>query len=266
MYKRKYKIKQLQKGNFHDFEDILLIERPITIKINENQVVTIICLPKDLKELTIGFLFTAGFIDSINEIKNIEVNSIENEISIIVDDLNKATKENFNSSIYNRIIKTSCCIPSIWRDLILNSIDKTEEQFNDIKITSDLIFKSIVKMQKETSLFKETGGCHGAALFDFQGKLLEIFEDIGRHNAIDKVIGSALIKNIDLKETFLCSTGRLTGDSVLKAARSKIPILASISAPIESGIRIALNYNITLIGFVRGSKMNIYTHPERIVV
>lgn len=120
-------------------------------------------------------------------------------------------------------------------------------------------------MQKETKLFRETGGCHGAAIFDFNGNLLAIKEDIGRHNAIDKVIGELIIKKTPFDEIFLTSTGRLTGDSVLKAIRANIPIMASLSAPVESGIKLAFAYGLTLIGFARGAKMNIYSFPDRII-
>jgi len=266
MFKRTYKIKKLQKGEIRDLEDVILIEMPITIKINNDPMVTIICLPRDIKELAIGFLFTSGFIDSIEEIVELEVDKIENEVHITLDKKKADSIKDFETSSYNRVIKTSCGIPSVWRDLILNSISKTTETFRDIKVPQGLIFKCIIKMQSQTTLFKETGGCHGSALFDLNGNLINLFEDIGRHNAIDKVIGSALINNINLTTTILCSTGRLTGDSVLKAVRSQIPILASISAPIESGVRIAFSYGVTLIGFVRGNKMNIYSHPERIIV
>jgi FdhD protein len=266
MFKRTYKIKKLHKGELRDLEDVILIERPVTIKINTYPMVSIICLPKDIKELAVGFLFTAGFIDSIEEIEDVKVDELENEVHVTLDERKGDSIKDFETSSYNRVIKTSCGIPSVWRDLILNSIDKTSESLKDVKVPQELIFNCIVKMQSETILFKETGGCHGSALFDLNGELINLFEDIGRHNAIDKVIGSALIKNIDLTETILCSTGRLTGDSVLKAARSRIPIIASISAPIESGVRIAFSYGVTLIGFVRGNKMNIYSNPERIVV
>ena len=134
------------------------------------------------------------------------------------------------------------------------------------QILAKIIFSSIVEMQKNTHLFRETGGCHGAAIFDLNGNLISIKEDIGRHNAIDKVIGELLINNDSLKDKILTTTGRLTGDSVLKAARANIPILASLSAAVESGIRIAFAYGITLIGFVRGSSMNIYSRPDRIVI
>ena len=104
-----------------------------------------------------------------------------------------------------------------------------------------------------------------AVIFDLDGKILSVKEDIGRHNAIDKVIGEIISEKLTFNNIFLTTTGRLTGDSVLKAIRAKIPIIASLSAAIESGIRLAFAYGITLIGFVRGARMNIYTHPKRII-
>ncbi len=98
------------------------------------------------------------------------------------------------------------------------------------------------------------------------GNLIIVKEDIGRHNAIDKVIGYLLLKGESFDNKILTSTGRLTGDSVLKAVRAQIPIVASLSAAIESGIRLAFSYGITLVGFVRGGTMNIYTHPKRIKI
>ena len=93
---------------------------------------------------------------------------------------------------------------------------------------------------------------------------MALAEDVGRHNAVDKVIGAATTKNVELSNLFLALSGRLTGDIVLKAARTKIPIIASLSAAISSGLETANLTKITLIGFVRGQRMNVYTYPERI--
>ena len=169
----------------------------------------------------------------------------------------------------SRVIDTTCGIPSPWRNLIKEKLIETEDILNlntQFVVSSELIFSSIIEMQKETPLFKETGGCHGAAIFDLEGNLIAASEDIGRHNAIDKVIGALLLKNEPFNNKILTSTGRLTGDSVLKAVRARIPIVASLSAAIESGIRLADSYGITLIGFARGKRMNIYTNPKRIKI
>ena len=201
-------------------------------------------------------------------LSNLKVEELENKIYI---ELNEEIDFNINNLDVNpvsRVIDTTCGIPSPWRSLINEAIKDSKEEIEQKKINKikrEVINQSIIEMQKETQLFRETGGCHGAAAFDFNGRLRCVKEDIGRHNAIDKVIGDLLIKNRDFENLLLTSTGRLTGDSVLKAIRAKIPIVASLSAAIESGIRLAFTYGITLIGFARGSRINIYTHPERII-
>ena len=113
--------------------------------------------------------------------------------------------------------------------------------------------------------FRETGGVHVAALYSMDGKLAALAEDVGRHNAVDKVIGAGVTKNIDFRDFFLTLSGRLAGDIALKAARMKIPLIASLSAAISSGLEAAQLTGITLIGFVRGKRMNVYTYPERIM-
>jgi formate dehydrogenase accessory protein FdhD len=112
--------------------------------------------------------------------------------------------------------------------------------------------------------FRKTGAVHIAALYSATGELMTFSEDVGRHNAADKVIGTGALKESDFSKCFLASSGRLTGDIVLKAARMRIPIVASMAAVVDSGIDVAQRTGITLIGFVRGKRMNVYTHAERI--
>ncbi len=113
--------------------------------------------------------------------------------------------------------------------------------------------------------FRKTGGVHVAALYSAKGELVALSEDVGRHNAVDKVIGVGTAKKLDFENLFLALSGRLTGDIVLKAARMRIPIVASMAAAVDSGVEAAQLTGITLIGFVRGKRMNVYTYPERIV-
>jgi len=269
LFKRKVQISKIKKDKKEEIEDIVLYETPIDIYVNSEPIVNIICLAKDLNELSVGFLFSVGIINSISDIKEIIVNEIENSVYV-----NLIDKVNFNINQLeinpvSRVVDTTCGITTPWRNAIKKSLEdaKVKEDLkakSGIKIKSSMIFSAIKKMQISTPLYRETGGCHGAAIFDVKGNILSVKEDIGRHNAIDKVIGDLLLKKHDFKNVFLTSTGRLTGDSVLKAIRAKIPIVASLSAAIESGIRLAFAYGITLIGFARGSRMNIYTHSSRI--
>ncbi len=267
MYQRKVPITRIKKNEIVKTTDSILIEKPVDIIINSKPLANIICLPKNLKELAIGFLYSIGIINDIQDIKLIKIDDSESRIRIELGDSVNFDSEELNINTVSRVIDTTCGISSPWRDIIKKKIHSNKGlNLNNLKIKKESLFQAIKIMQKETTLFKDTGGCHGCAIFNANNNhLLSIMEDIGRHNAIDKAIGDLLLKNISFENVFLTSTGRLTGDSVLKAIRAQIPIVASISAAIESGIRLAFSYGITLIGFVRGTRMNIYTHPERIL-
>ncbi len=271
MFRRKVKISRIKKGKKEETEDIILYETPIDLRVNSEQIVNIICLAKDLKELSVGFLFSVGIINTISDIKEIIVDELKNSVTINLKDFIEFNVEQLEINPISRVVDTTCGISSPWRNAIKRTLDQArfKEELklkSNIKVKSSTIFSAIKEMQTSTPLYRETGGCHGAAIFDINGKLLSVKEDIGRHNAIDKVIGDLFLKEHDFEKIFLTSTGRLTGDSVLKAIRAKIPIVASLSAAIESGIRLAFAYGITLIGFARGARMNIYTHPERIII
>ena len=271
MFKRSISISRIKKNERTELEDTVLIEEPIDLFVNSEALVNIICLPHDLKELSLGFLYSIGIINSIKDVKNISVIELENCINVTLTERIDFNIKDLEINPVSRVVDSTCGISSPWRNAIKKTLEKvkvkgTLKAKSDIKLKSEIIFKALKKMQLNTPIYRETGGCHGAAIFDFKGTLLSVKEDIGRHNAIDKVIGDLLLKEYSFDNVFLTSTGRLTGDIVLKAIRAKIPIVASFSAAIESGIRLAFAYGITLIGFARGSRMNVYTHPERIII
>jgi len=271
LFKRKIDITRIRKNEKEQVDDLVLYEKPIDLYINSKPLVNIICLAKDLKELAVGFLFSIGIIDSIKDIKEINVIELENSIFVELKEKIKFDIENFDINPVSRVVDTTCGISSPWRNVIKESLDKANiknaiKAKDKIKVKASTIFSAIKEMQISTPLYRETGGCHGAAIFNIEGKLLSVKEDIGRHNAIDKVIGEMLLKEHDFENVFLTSTSQLTGNSVLKVIKAKIPIVASISAAIESSIRLAFGYGITLIGFARGARMNIYTHAERIII
>ncbi len=269
MFKRSVNISRIKKREKTDLKDIVLVESPIDLFVNSEALVNIICLPHNLKELSIGFLYSIGILDSIKDVKSVKINTLENKIHVTLTESIDFNIKNLDINPVSRVVDSTCGISSPWRDVIKKTLEKvkakeTLKAKSDIKLKSETIFTAIKTMQLNTPIYRETGGCHGAAIFDLKGTLLSVKEDIGRHNAIDKAIGELLIKELSFDNVFLTSTGRLTGDSVLKAIRAKIPIVVSFSAAIESGIRLAFAYGITLIGFARGSRMNIYTHPNRI--
>ena len=207
MFKRKINITRIKKQGKEDLQDIVLIEQPIDLFLNSEPLVNIICLPNDLRELTFGFLYSIGVINSIEEVKNVKVSELENNIFIELQDTIDFKIEDVNLNSVSRVIDTTCGITSPWRKLIKSRLDEAKVKdklwSKDLKIKSDIIFSAIKKMHSETSLYRETGGCHGAAICDLEGNLLSVKEDIGRHNAIDKAIGDMLLKHGNFENTFL---------------------------------------------------------------
>jgi len=267
LFQKKVKITRIFKEERKEELDTVLLESPIDIFVNSKPVVNIICLNKDLKELTVGFLFSIGIINNMDDINIIKIDNVEGRVYVELVDSIDFNLDVLGLTPISRVIDTTCGIPSPWRDLIKERLIETDNVLNldtEFTISSELIFSSMKEMQKNTHLFRETGGCHGAAIFNPRGSLITVKEDIGRHNAIDKVIDELILRREPFLNKILTSTGRLTGDSVLKAVRAQIPIVSSLSAAVESGIRLADSYGITLIGFARGKKMNIYTHSKRI--
>jgi FdhD protein len=119
-------------------------------------------------------------------------------------------------------------------------------------------------MDEKAVFFKKTGGLHNSGIFKADGTMIAFSEDVGRHNTVDKVIGEGLLSKTHFTQCFLIITGRVPGDMIYKAAKAGIPIVASVTAVLNSGIFSAQKANITLIGFAREKRLNIYTNPERI--
>ena len=129
---------------------------------------------------------------------------------------------------------------------------------------AEVLFNSVNQLNFKAELFRKTGGVHAAAIYKADGALVAMAEDVGRHNAVDKVIGMAALIQTDFSRCFLALSGRLSGDVVFKASKVGLPIIGSLAAALSSGIEMAEQANLTLAGFVRGKRMNIYTFDERI--
>jgi FdhD protein len=134
---------------------------------------------------------------------------------------------------------------------------------DDFHVNTSSIIELYKQFQKKSELFRTTGGVHAAALCD-EKEMLVFAEDIGRHNAVDKIIGYAFLENIPLQKKILLLSGRLSSEIINKAVRAKVPVLISRAAPTDLAVEIAKRYNITLIGFLRGQKLNIYSKPDRL--
>jgi len=245
-------------------EDFVAEERPLHIFLNQAHYVTILCSPTNLKELAIGHLLSEGVLKSVDEIQEIRLEKGEKcrlRLRAGID----VEKRVSVSQPFARLIVSACGSPDYWPlSKLIDRLDLPKVPLG-LNIKAEVISQSVKRLNTLAETFRKTGGVHVATLYTAEGKLVTFMEDVGRHNAVDKVVGVGALKRLDFEECFLASSGRLTGDIVLKLARMRVPAVASLAAVVSSGVEVAERTGVTLIGFVRGKRMNVYTYPERIV-
>jgi FdhD protein len=252
---RKVNIRRIKDGNLVSTEDEVIVDTYLSVSLNGKHVVSFICSPGLEEEAAIGYLFSSGILTSLNQFKKASFKDYNVDIT---------TTAAISTPTMNAAVITSACgVPEEWL--------KLRKGFNlpivesDLKVNSKTVISAARKLNEISEAFRRTGGTHAAAIYRSDGELVFGTEDISRHVALDKVIGKALLEKTVLTETFLVSTGRLASDMVVKAVYARIAIVASIAAPLSSGIQLAEATGVTLVGFVRGERMNIYSHPERII-
>jgi FdhD protein len=253
----------LADGRAQKTDEFVAVESPLHLFLGGIHFVSILCSPVLTKELIVGHLLGEGVVSSVNDIASLDFDGKDVcRVELLGPDADQLV---VTSRPYTRLIVSACGSAS-YRSLpdILNTI--TFKPLADWKIKARIISECVRKLSNLAGVFKETGGVHVAALWKQNGELVMVAEDVGRHNAVDKVIGGAALCNHQVDECFLTLSGRMTGDIILKAARVGIPIVSSRAAAVDSGVVVAGKAGITLVGFVRGNRMNVYTFPERIVL
>jgi len=242
------------RGDLRTSKEISLPEeRGVTIYINGREFITLSASPSDEAYLALGFLFTEGVVEDIHMIKQFNV---DDSGSVWIE-----TRKKISNCKARKKILTSGCGKGVVLNLSGDNIKKLRKR----KKMSGEVLRNFVK--KGLSLgeeMKESRGLHTAFLFN-EKEIISLKNDIGRHNAVDKVIGEAL-KNGNLsKSLVLASTGRLSSEIVLKALRAQIPILTSLSSPTDAAVELANKFGQTIAGYVRGKRMILYTHAWRII-
>lgn len=245
--------------------DVVAVEAPVHIVINGEHYATMLCTPQHKKALTMGNIVSEGLVRSVDDIEAVEVTGRDTVTVTLTPNLDLAKRMALSAS-FKRLILSSCGSIDYWPFAKLIDRLKVPVVETQTPVRAAVILEGVRKLNTLATTFRTTGGVHAAVLYDRNGGRVAFAEDLGRHNAVDKVIGLALLNGHAFDACFLASTGRLTGDIVLKAARVKIPIVASLAAAIDSGIEVAKRSKTTLIGFVRGTRMNVYTHPERVLL
>lgn len=243
--------------------DLVAEESPLHIFLNQTHYVTVLCSPSQLKELSIGHLLSEGVLKFMDEIREVRLER-DGKCQIRLRPDIDAEKRISLSQPFTRLILSACGSPDYWPlSKLIDRIDLPKVPLG-FTVEARVILESVRRLNALGATFRKTGGVHIAALYSRDGELMAFAEDVGRHNAVDKVIGAGVLKKLDFQNCFLASSGRLTGDIVLKAARMRIPVVASMTAAIDSGVEAAQRTGITLIGFARGKRINVYTYPERV--
>lgn len=238
-------------------EEAVATEFPFTIMLNGEEFATIVCSPTHLRELLIGFLASEGVIRFFDEITALTVDDERGFAYVEIDNL----LESRMTDNTKRFIG-SCCGKSR-QFYFKNDVQTAKTVMSHINISKEQCLSLMRKLQEQSEHFLKTGGVHNAALCTTDD-MLTIRTDIGRHNALDKIYGYVLENRIPLHDKVIAFSGRISSEVLLKISKMGIGILISKSAPTDLALRLADDLGITAIGFVRGNKMNVYTHPHRI--
>ncbi|KMT23105.1 formate dehydrogenase accessory sulfurtransferase FdhD [Clostridium cylindrosporum] len=251
--KSKEKIRKYYIDSWTEAEDSVVVETALRIYINNSHYISLMCTPDKMEELALGFLYCEGVIKDYSEIKNIKLE--DNILNIEMD------KKVHTYKFKDRAMSSGCCKGSMHISVInQNSLERLE---CDKVFNADSIIGLMHNFNKHSDLFQETGGVHSCGLSDGNEVIL-FAEDIGRHNAFDKVIGMALKNNIKMDDKIVLTSGRLSSDIIIKAASAKIPLVVSHSAATKLALNLAKSLNIAAVGFVRGERFNVYTCFDRI--
>jgi FdhD protein len=247
-------IKRYKGDNLEILTDIVIVEEVLNIYVNGKHFTSLMYTPGDNENFIVGFLFCLGVIKGKADIKSIEFRG--DNIAMII--ISAEAAENYSGIM---AITSGCGGGSIRLNLMKK--ENIVTVLSNYSVAHERIVQNMKSFNAASTLFKETGGVHGCALYS-EEKLIIMKEDIGRHNAADKVIGEALLKDINFDDKLMYTTGRVSSDIMLKVIHAGIPVLVSHSAPSNIAIKLAKAANITLIGFVRGDRMNIYSMYNRV--
>ncbi|WP_404407371.1 formate dehydrogenase accessory sulfurtransferase FdhD [Jeotgalibacillus malaysiensis] len=256
---KKRKILKVTDGEAAWVEDSIVTEQVLTIKLNGEEFVTVVCSPEYMEDLAVGYLTAEGVIRSAKDISSVRLDPKGGFIHVTAEHLNP-----LYGSLQNKRYITSCCGGSrqgfVFASDAMTAKTMTEQS---VKLKPEQCFNLMQKLQHSADTFKETGGVHNAALCTEDDIVLSRM-DIGRHNALDKIYGHCLRNDISVKNKVIVFSGRLSSEILLKVAKIGCEMVISKSAPTERALDLAEELNMTTVGFVRGNSFNVYTCPERI--
>lgn len=246
-------------GQAERMVDSVVTEYTVTVKVNGQEFVTMVCTPDYIEEMVIGYLASEGIIRKFTDIEDIWIQEKEGFVHV------KTKRENpFYNNLHGKRYLTSCCGASRSGFVFANDA-LTAKKLHGVKTEIEIedCFRLMEEMQASADLFQNTGGVHNASLCNLFGPVVSRM-DIGRHNALDKIYGYCLKNDIPINDKVIVFSGRISSEILLKVAKIGCPIVLSKSAPTELALKLADSLGITTIGFIRNRSLNVYTHPERI--
>jgi FdhD protein len=256
---RRLKVRRIIKDEARDINDSVIVEYPLTVFINDMEFVTVHCTPSSLINLSVGFLYSEGIINERSDIENIRLE--EERGMVFVYTKEKDVFMYKGDKLFGKKTVTTACGRS--KTVSYGIIDflgtRHEKLVNSFEVKSGEVINLMNSFNKRSGLFMETGGAHSCALCD-RDKIIKFEEDVGRHNALDKIIGYMLTEGIDPADKIIMTSGRISSEMFIKVLKIRIPVLVSRSAPTNIAVESARKFNLTLIGFVRGEKINVYTN------
>jgi len=275
----KYKVLKFKSNQFENVDDLISIEEPLEISIRYqdkdkwvNQILSITMrTPGHDEDLVRGFLFNEQIVQNISHIESIKSfgdkvgqYKIQNKILAT---LNNSQNVNITKIKRDFLTNSSCGVCGKSSLDALEIIKKDKTSLTEPKLTKEVIIQSPEILRNNQSEFSKTGGIHASGLFSSNGKLVAISEDVGRHNALDKLVGN-ILKNklLNPKEQFITCSGRLNFELVQKVLMTNIGIMIGVGAPTSLAIDLASKFNMTLIGFVKKDSFNVYTNNQKVII
>jgi len=275
----KYKVLKFKSNKFEEIDDLISIEEPLEISIKfkdqdkwVNQILSITMrTPGHDEDLVRGFLFNEQIVQNISHIESIKSfgdkvgqYKIQNKILAT---LNNSQNVNITKIKREFLTNSSCGVCGKTSLDALEIIKKDKTLLTEPKLTKEVILQSPEILKNSQSEFSKTGGIHASGLFASNGKLIAISEDVGRHNALDKLVGNILNnKLLNSKEQFITCSGRLNFELVQKVLMTNIGIMIGVGAPTSLAIDLASKFNMTLIGFVKKDSFNVYINNQKVII
>ena len=270
-------VTKFQSGTFTTNPDLLAVEEPLEIQLNfidnddivQKTVAITMRTPGHDFELALGFLFGEGIITSMQEVIRIRycesIKKPEEKGNVVKVTLRPHVKVDLQRLERHFYTNSSCGVCGKTSIEALEISHCPAIPLDQLKIAAQVLTTLPDQLRKAQSIFQHTGGIHAAGLFDTQGKPVTIREDVGRHNAMDKLIGSHIKSPETLQQCVALVSGRLSFELVQKAIMAQIPLIAAVGAPSSLAVQLASTYQVTLIGFLRDKQFNVYTRPERVL-